>query len=78
MGFGSVMSALPVESSSLVIPLIGFNLGVEIAQITILAIALGATFWFQQRKEYQWLRIAASLAIAATGLFWTIERIWFS
>ena len=78
MGFGSVMSALPVESSSLVIPLIGFNLGVEIAQITILALALGATFWFQQRKEYQWLRIAASLAIAATGLFWTVERIWFS
>lgn len=75
MGFGSVMSELPLSSRSLVVPIIGFNLGVEVAQVTILALALGATFWFQEKKAYQWLRIASSLAIALTGLIWTVQRI---
>ncbi|MGJ8726366.1 MAG: HupE/UreJ family protein [Roseibacillus sp.] len=77
MGFGSVMSELPVEPGALVVPIIGFNLGVEAAQITILLIALGVTVWWNEKKEYNYLRIAASLAIAATGLFWTVERIFF-
>lgn len=75
MGFGSVMSELPVSASSLVIPILGFNIGVEVAQVTILAAALGATFWFQEKKAYQWLRIAVSLAIAVTGLIWTVQRL---
>ena len=77
MGFGSVMSELPMDPSQLIVPIIGFNLGVEVAQVSILLIALGVTFWWQEKKEYQWLRIAASLAIAATGLVWTVQRITF-
>ena len=75
MGFGSVMSELPMDPSQLIVPIIGFNLGVEFAQVSILLIAVGVTFWWQQKKEYQWFRIAASLAIAATGLVWTVQRI---
>ena len=75
MGFGSVMSELPMNPSQLVVPIIGFNLGVEVAQVAILLIALGATYSWQKEKEYQWLRIGASLAIAATGLIWTVQRI---
>lgn len=75
MGFGSAMSELPVRASALIIPVIGFNLGVEAAQVIILLLALGLTWWWNEKKEYNYLRITASLAIAATGLFWTIERI---
>ena len=75
MGFGSVMSKLPMDPSQLVVPVIGFNLGVEAAQVSILLIALGVTVWWNEKKEYQWLRIAASLAIAVTGLVWTVQRI---
>lgn len=75
MGFGSVMSELPVEPGALIIPVIGFNLGVEVAQVAILLVALGVTVWWNEKKEYNYLRITASLAIAATGLFWTVERV---
>lgn len=75
MGFGSVMSELPVDNSQLIVPILGFNLGVEVAQVIILLAALALTVWWQERKEYQWLRIATSLIIAATGLVWTIQRI---
>ena len=75
MGFGSVMSELPVDKGSLVVPLVGFNLGVEVAQVTILMFAVGLTFWFQEKKAFQWLRIGASVAIAITGLVWTVQRL---
>ena len=75
MGFGSVMSELPLDSSHLIGPIIGFNLGVEAAQVTILILALALTTWWQEKKEYQWFRITTSLFIAATGLFWTVDRL---
>ncbi|WP_411846111.1 HupE/UreJ family protein [Roseibacillus persicicus] len=75
MGFGSVMSELPVDRSALIVPILGFNLGVEVAQVAILLTALGLTYWWQDRKPYQWLRISASIAIALTGLIWTIQRV---
>lgn len=78
MGFGSVMSELPVDPAALVIPVIGFNLGVEVAQVTILLIALGFTVWWNEKKEYNYVRVAASLAIAAIGLYWTIERVFLN
>lgn len=75
MGFGSVMSELPVQPGALIVPVIGFNLGVEVAQVTILLLALAMTVWWNEKKEYNALRIAASLAIAATGLVWTVQRL---
>ena len=75
MGFGSVMSELPIDPNQLIIPVIGFNLGVEVAQVAILLAALALTVWWNEKKEYQYLRIAASLAIALTGLVWTVQRI---
>ena len=75
MGFGSVMRELPLEANQLLIPIIGFNIGVEAAQLTLLLLAVVLTFWWQEKKAYQHVRLIASLAIAATGIFWTCQRI---
>lgn len=74
MGFASVMQDLDLPSDSLIEPLIGFNLGVELGQITVLALAFAATFWFFKRKGFELFRKSASAAIAVTGLYWTFER----
>ncbi len=75
MGFGSVMSELPVDPQALITPILGFNVGVELAQISILLGALALTGWWQDKKGYSYFRLTLSLAIALTGLFWTIERV---
>lgn len=75
MGFGSAMGKLFVDPSDLIGPVIGFNLGVEVAQVSIILTAFGLTFWWNETKSYHWFRIAASLAIAITGLVWTVQRI---
>jgi hypothetical protein len=57
--------------------LIGFNVGVELGQLSVIALAfLAVGAWFRQCDWYRArVTIPASLAIAAVGLFWTVERV---
>ncbi|QUS36365.1 HupE/UreJ family protein [Falsirhodobacter algicola] len=77
LGFASVLSDVGLHAGQFVTGLIGFNLGVELGQLCVIALAflvLGLPFG---RKPWYRARIAvpASCAIAAMGLYWTIERV---
>jgi hypothetical protein len=54
-------------------PLLGFNLGVELAQITVLAAAF--LFFLPLRKWDQKARTAGSVFVALAGAAWMIERL---
>ena len=75
LGFASVLGEIleSVDSSRHVLPLVGFNIGVEAAQVAILVIA-----WMILRYLQSWekpIQILGSIAIAAAGILWMIERI---
>jgi hydrogenase/urease accessory protein HupE len=76
MGFASVMKELKLPDGEVIRPLIGFNLGVEAGQITVLAGAFALTFWMLKREVFGIVRKIASGMIAVVGLYWTVERIW--
>ena len=79
LGFAAVLQDFGLSADNFVAKLIGFNLGVEIGQLTVIAVAyMGLGYWFGQKPWYQ-SRIAtpASLAIAAVGAWWTVERLFF-
>jgi len=59
--------------SQLTAPLLGFNLGVELAQITILAAAF--LFFLPLRKWDQKARTAGSVFVALAGAAWMVERL---
>lgn len=77
-GFASVLRELGVGSQSgVAMPLFSFNLGVELGQIAVAAIAL-PIIW-QLRKWEFFLRRgvpACSVMVALLGAFWFIERVW--
>ncbi len=76
LGFASVLLELGLAPNQYIISLIAFNIGVEMAQITVLLIALLCLYRFQQKPWYrQRVILPLSLAIAAVGLFWFIERV---
>lgn len=75
MGFASVMKDLEVPRDHLLLPLIGFNFGVECGQVAILALAFALTAAFLRKPGFQKFRFAASLMIGLTGCYWTVERI---
>lgn len=76
MGFAGVMQELPVPEDQILAPLVGFNLGVELGQVAVLSGAFALTFWMlEKEKWWKWTRLAGSGAIAAVGLYWTVERV---
>ncbi|TDI22614.1 MAG: HupE/UreJ family protein [Acidobacteria bacterium] len=76
MGFAGVLSELGLPRSEFVTALLTFNLGVEGGQLTVIALAFGAVFQVQQQDWYRrWVVVPASLAIAATRIVWTVQRV---
>ncbi|MEC7800743.1 MAG: HupE/UreJ family protein [Verrucomicrobiota bacterium] len=78
LGFAGALSAFDLDPTSLVIGLLGFNVGVEFGQLAVIALVFGATFWLAEEKAYRkWVVIPGSLLIALMGIYWTIERVFF-
>jgi hydrogenase/urease accessory protein HupE len=77
LGFASVLGAVGLDSKNFVIALLGFNLGVEIGQLLIIAICmLGIGMWFGKQANYRkLLSIPASVIVGSVGLFWFVQRI---
>jgi len=80
-GFASVLRDLGVGQGDdgILIPLLGFNLGVEVGQIVVAAAVL-PLIW-RLRKNEKFLRRgvpALSGAVAIAGLYWFLERTVFA
>jgi hypothetical protein len=78
LGFASVLGEFGLPAGQFVAALIGFNVGVEIGQLTVIAVAFIAVgYWFGGKEWYR-ARIAvpASIVIAAVGAYWFVERVF--
>jgi len=74
LGFGAMMrSLMPAEAPA--IPILGFNVGVELGQILVLGICFLLFGWFT--KHFKWIRIIGSSTIGVIGLFWFFQRAIF-
>lgn len=77
MGFAGVLTDLNLPREQIVPALISFNVGIELAQLTVIGLAyVAVAMWWRDRWWYRGrVVIPASAAIAAIGLFWTVQRI---
>ena len=77
LGFALVLSDIGYRSSKLFLNLISFNIGIEVAQISIiLFLYLLIAIKFAKNKYYRiTFQIPSSILIASIGLYWFIERI---
>lgn len=78
LGFASVLGEFGLPANQFVAALVGFNVGVEFGQLTVIAIAfLLVGFWFRNKDWYRArIAIPASLLIAAVGAYWFVERVF--
>jgi len=74
MGFaGTIKEKMPVETPGALIPaLLGFNIGVEAGQVTVLLIAFIAFAWWG--KKFVWIKRTGSIFIGLCGLLLFIHR----
>lgn len=78
LGFASVLSDVGLPEGRFALSLIGFNIGVELGQLSVIAaafLALGLPFgmkpWYRAR-----IAVPASVVIAGIGAWWTFERVF--
>lgn len=76
LGFAGVLTEFGIAQSQFVPGLIGFNVGVELGQLTVIAICFVLFgYWFGKKPWYRSvISIPLSLGIAAVGLYWFVER----
>lgn len=78
LGFASVLGEIGLDPQRFVTGLIGFNIGVELGQLTVIALAfLAVGLWFGNKDWYR-PRISnpASIMIALVGGWWFVERVF--
>jgi hypothetical protein len=76
LGFAGVLATLGLPRSEFLTALVSFNVGVEAGQLAVIALAfLAVGSWARGESWYrQRVVVPASLAIAAVGLYWTLQR----
>lgn len=76
LGFAAVLSDLGLAGGSLVLTLLGFNLGVEAGQALIVLIFVPAAFLVRRTAAYRrWFVPIGSVAIIAIACVWAVDRL---
>lgn len=76
MGFAGVLANLGLPRSEFLTALVTFNLGVEVGQLSVIAIAFTTVAAFREKDWYHSRAVVpASLLIAGIGLYWTVQRV---
>ncbi len=77
LGFASVLGEFGLPEGQFIPALIGFNIGVELGQLAVIAIAFILVGWAIKRVWYRRvIAVPASCVIAAVGAYWFIERVF--
>ena len=74
-GFASVLRDLGLPQGSLLASLLGFNVGVELGQLAIVAAFLPLAWLLRKTWLYRQVLTVGSLAIALVACVWLVERL---
>ena len=77
LGFAGVLGELGMPRGQFGVALVSFNVGVELGQLSVIALATLAVGWWRLsnlERYRRWVVVPVSLAIALVGLYWTATR----
>ncbi len=73
-GFASVLADLGVKGEFLTLTLLGFNVGVELGQIAIIALIFPVLYFIRKLKLYPKFLVFLSALLIVISLYWFVER----
>jgi len=78
LGFAFVLEDIGLPTGQLILSLLSFNIGVEIAQIGLVVLAYILMFYPSKQLWYRKaIQIPCSLVIGLIGIYWFFERVFF-
>lgn len=78
LGFAGVISEIGLSTDRFIASLISFNVGVEVGQLSVIAICFAVVgFWFGNKSWYRnVITIPTSIVIGLIGCWWFYERVF--
>jgi len=73
-GFASALKDAGLTRGNLVVPLLGFNIGVEIGQLCVVALVLPLAWSLRGTRTYRGAFAGGSLVIAGVAAIWLVQR----
>jgi hypothetical protein len=74
LGFAGALRETGLPSNQIPLSLLGFNCGIELAQVALVLPVLWLARRFVRADAARWLRPAAGYAIGGVSALWCIER----
>ena len=74
-GFSGALSEIGINNNELVLSLLFFNVGIEIAQLAIIPIPFLIIFFFSDNKIFQNIKYLIAIIIGGIGVYWFIDRV---
>jgi hypothetical protein len=75
-GFSSVLRDLGLQRGQLVPALLGFNLGVELGQLLVVAPLFPLVILLQRRADtYRRVRLSLNASVAVIACWWFVQRV---
>ena len=79
LGFAFVLEDIGLPTGQLILSLLSFNIGVEIAQIGLVVLAYIVMFYPSKQLWYRkTIQVPCSLVIGLIGIYWFFERVFFN
>lgn len=75
MGFAGALSDIGIANDQMLLSLLFFNAGIELAQIALIPIPLILIYLASKINFENYLQISASLFIGGMGFYWFIDRV---
>lgn len=77
LGFASVLTAVGLDTQNFLMALLGFNIGVELGQLLIIAVCMFSVgMWFGKHDYYRKrFTKPASVIVGLIGLLWFFQRL---
>ncbi|MFY0405413.1 HupE/UreJ family protein [Solicola sp. PLA-1-18] len=75
LAFATLLGDLDLSRTSLVTTLLGFNLGIEVTQLLVVALAMPSLIVLSRTPAYPWLRAALASLGAVLASAWLLERV---
>ena len=76
LGFGGALRDLGVTGRGWIAALAGFNVGVELGQLSVVAAVYPILYFLRRHgRAFHWLRTGTAAVVIVLALFWFVERV---
>jgi HupE / UreJ protein len=75
LAFSDTLTPLHLDAKQMSLSILGFNIGIELMQLGIMAVILPSFILLSQTKLYSSFRIIGAIAASITAVAWIFERV---